>query len=313
MQKIAVIITTYNRLEKLKHTLSCYDQQDIPPNVVVVVNNNSNDGTKEWLSSWERTISSYKKKIINLEDNLGGSGGFYYGEKAGIDAGADWILVADDDAYPNKDVISGLFNFISSHNEQEFAAVCTKVCDIDGNIDLGHRRRFKYLYGISYKESDCPLTDYDKESFQLDLLTYVGALLNVRALKKIGLCKKDMFIYCDDAEHSMRLTKYGKIVCIPSLTYVHDSGQKTQNNDKNILLSWREYYGLRNATYMIKEHNKIAALFNVIHQFLRLTIKHLNSKECIKLTFSALHDGWLGKLGKHPLYTPGFSINNIKT
>ena len=44
--KIGVVLVTYNRLEKLKIALKSYEEQTVLPKYILVVNNNSNDGTK---------------------------------------------------------------------------------------------------------------------------------------------------------------------------------------------------------------------------------------------------------------------------
>ena len=72
--KIACVIVTYNRLEKLRKCLSCYENQSICPSEIIIVNNNSSDGTKEFLEQWKCLDSSIKKTVINLESNQGGAG-----------------------------------------------------------------------------------------------------------------------------------------------------------------------------------------------------------------------------------------------
>ena len=51
--KIGVVIVTYNRLEKLKIALKSYEKQSFKPQYILVVNNNSTDGTLEYLKEWK--------------------------------------------------------------------------------------------------------------------------------------------------------------------------------------------------------------------------------------------------------------------
>lgn len=308
MEKIAVVIVTYNRLEKLKKTLKCYDCQSVKIDQVIVVNNNSSDGTIDYLVSWEKTSTSYSKKVINLSENLGGSGGFYFGEKAAVEDGADWVLVADDDAYPDSKIIEKFRAFLVNSKDKKLAAVCTKVCDVEGNIVLNHRRTFKLLNKMFFKTYNVPINNYQLDFFNLGLFTYVGTFLNVIALKKYGLCNPDFFIYCDDAEHSIRLLNFGDIICLPDMTFVHDSGADQQIADKTILLSWREYYGLRNHIFsLLKHHFRFAACYDMGWQILKCIIKYRNM-HCLKLVLTAFSDAICGRLGKHKLYKPGFNI-----
>ncbi len=75
--KIAVICVTFNRKELLKKLLSEYENQSECISEIIIINNNSNDGTKEYLN--EKYSQNTKFNIINLAENLGGSGGFYTG------------------------------------------------------------------------------------------------------------------------------------------------------------------------------------------------------------------------------------------
>ena len=50
--KIDAVVVTYNRLAKLKKVLESFDKQTLIPGTIVIVNNNSNDGTFEFLNEW---------------------------------------------------------------------------------------------------------------------------------------------------------------------------------------------------------------------------------------------------------------------
>ena len=68
-------------MEKLKKALACYEKQTKSFRNLIVVNNHSNDGTFEYLEKWKSENAIFAKHVINTEDNLGGSGGFYSGQK----------------------------------------------------------------------------------------------------------------------------------------------------------------------------------------------------------------------------------------
>lgn len=67
---IIAVVVTYNRIELLKRTVRCL-QQNKPVSSIVVVNNGSTDATAEWL----KTQSGLT--VIN-QANVGGSGGFLH-------------------------------------------------------------------------------------------------------------------------------------------------------------------------------------------------------------------------------------------
>ena len=112
--KIAVILVTYNRLEKLKIALKCYDNQIKAIEEMIIVDNCSNDGTKEFLENWCREEGKYKKSVLHLAENTGGAGGFGAGMDLALERinakklDAEWLLVSDDDAFPEVDELEKL-------------------------------------------------------------------------------------------------------------------------------------------------------------------------------------------------------------
>ena len=79
--KIAIVLCTFNRIDCLKIALQKYENQTVKPDFMVIVNNASTDGTKEYLDKWEGSPSSIKKIIIHNKQNIGGSGGSQGGWK----------------------------------------------------------------------------------------------------------------------------------------------------------------------------------------------------------------------------------------
>ena len=142
--KIGVVLVTYNRLEKLKIALKSYEEQTVLPKYILVVNNNSNDGTKEYLENWAKDNSKIEKIVVNLDKNTGGSGGFYEGLKNSLELDAEWVWVADDDAYPKENAFEIGKNYIENYKNatEELSAICGEVLKSDGKaIDCSHRRR----------------------------------------------------------------------------------------------------------------------------------------------------------------------------
>lgn len=298
---VAVVIVTYNRLEKLSKALCCYEKQFKKPKYVIVVNNNSNDGTVDYLKMWQSKQSCFKKVVINLDENLGGSGGFYEGQKYAMQLqDVDWILISDDDAYPEHNYISGLCGFIKEHNKCTFSVVCGKVVEFGTYVNI-HRRFLKNKWTRNFYAS-VPEKYFTKEYFNVDIVSYVGILVNREILKQVGLVNKDYFIWNDDVEHSCRLREKGEMVCVPQYYMVHDA------EPSNFELSWKDYYGYRNNVCIFKKHFKLQMTFVVAVTIAKALLCPLKGKSIteVKLRLTAIKDGLLGNLGKHPIYKPGW-------
>lgn len=303
--KITCVVVTYNRLEKLKKTIAAYQAQTMPFDTLVIVDNNSSDGTKEFLEEWNSTDTFFHKKVITLPENRGGSGGFYEGQKYAMSLYPDWVFVADDDAYPEPQMIEKFFYFIGSTDVSNISAICTKVVFPDGTIQLGHRSLHRVSSTFFFHITPIDKKQYNQESFDLSIFSYVGTFLNAEKLKKVGFVNPEYFIYADDGEHSLRMYEKGRIICIPSITTVHDSGVNTDLCNERSLVTWRDYYLHRNQINMLRKHSFLSCIRMGIVFIWNSRNKNNQYQKVIR---DAVADGFFNKLGIHKTYKPGWSI-----
>ena len=180
--EIGVVLVTYNRLEKLKIALKAYDKQTIQPKYILVVDNKSTDGTKEYLESWKKEESTYQKYTVFMEENTGGSGGFYEALQHSLNLDASWIWTADDDAYPQENAFEIATNYLIQKTKEELdniSAICGAVLKSDAkSIDCSHRRRiYKGAFHL-VKQPYSKQKDYKKEEFEIEGFSYVGTFIN---------------------------------------------------------------------------------------------------------------------------------------
>jgi len=309
--KFGVVLVTYNRLDKLKIALKCYDDETYKPKYILVVNNNSNDGTEEFLEKWKKEKSLVTKYVINLKVNSGGSGGFYEGLKKSLDLNADWIWVSDDDAYPKEDCFKIANDYLEENKADELSAICGKILN-RGKIDIFHRRKL-IKFGIFPLQILIPKREYKRDKFNLQLFSYVGTFISKEKMMEVGLTKKDYFIYNDDSEHSYRLSKVGKIVCLPSMEIIHDGPIVTKKDG----ITWKTYYSIRNVLDMIKSNFTKPfyisyKIYVVIKYSLMFIILYNNKKAGFQILKKAIHDADNNKLGIDDIYRPGWKPNTEK-
>ena len=92
MSKICAIVVTYNRLELLKMTIERLLNQTRKLDEIIIINNASTDGTKEFLDGMKDKVT-----VKTLSKNLGGAGGFSEGIKFAYEKGHDYFWIMDDD------------------------------------------------------------------------------------------------------------------------------------------------------------------------------------------------------------------------
>jgi GT2 family glycosyltransferase len=292
--------------------LECYENQSHPINNLILVDNCSSDGTVDFLKQWEKGEGNFRREALYLDKNTGGAGGFGFGMEFAlrlIDEGklrADWILVSDDDAFPEPDAIKCLVDFyerLNTDEQNEIASVSSAVIN-HGEIHLAHRSKIqKNFLRVRFVGIDTEA--YKKTSFEMDLFSYVGTMIKVEALRKAGTTNKDLFIYGDDNEHSFRLKQFGKLVCVPQSHFIHDTpGVETRK------IGWHNYYNRRNQLYILKKYFPKRYLFTRICKRYILDISPLskNTKDERKLFLAAQQDALAERLGKHSLYKPGFDF-----
>ena len=303
--KIVCVVVTYNRLEKLKKAIASYQAQTTPFDTLIIVDNNSTDGTNEFLKEWKSDDTIFQKHIISLPENKGGSGGFYEGQKYAMSLHPEWIFVADDDAYPEPLMIEKFKNYIVSNDVSNISAICTKVTFPDGTIQLGHRSKYRISSSYYFNIFHIDKNQYTEDTFELSIFSYVGTFLNAEKLKEAGLVNPDLFIYADDGEHSLRMYKKGRIICVPSINTVHDSGVNTDLTNENALVTWRDYYLYRNQINMLKKHSFLSCIRMSIEFIRNSKNRNIKYQKVIK---DAVIDGFLNRLGIHKTYKPGWSV-----
>lgn len=305
--KICSVLVTYNRLGDLKKTLQAYLNQTIKPDYLIIVDNASTDGTDKYLQEWvARNSNAMNLILVHSDTNVGGAGGFSLGIQKALELDCDFVFLADDDATPYEDMFEKLIDFYSrTSDKNEIAALCTAVIDQYGFSGIQRGRIKRGLCSI--KREKISQKEYQTETLDVDLLTFVGALIKKSVIQKIGLPISEYFIHEDDAEYSTRIRKEGRIVCVTSSKIFHLNGGLNVKN-------WVEYYTTRNyIDYIGRHYPKRYVRYAIIDKYIKkcsviaLVMRH-RSKEFRKMNLVAIKDGKAGRLGISNIYYPGKDI-----
>ena len=300
--KFAIAMVTYNRLSCLKKAIKCYEEQSYKPTYIVIVDNCSTDGTDVFLKDWMKVPSELHKLVVTTESNLGGSGGFYRALDTAENIDCDFVFLADDDAYADRDMLKYLMDYYSAYPEQnKIAALCTKNIN-QGKIDTMHRRRI-YRGLVSLKQVWLDESYYNSQAFEVEELSFVGAAIKREVINNIGLPKQEYFIYYDDTEYSARIRSMGKIMCVSASTMYHDSPAPDGS------FSWKTYYVVRNEIDSIKSHfPKRYYYYSVVSHYIKnvsvASLLKKRTKQERRMCKTAIEDAIHGRLGKNPDFLP---------
>lgn len=111
MKKISIIIPSYNRLMDLQRCISSILSQDYKDYEIIVVDNNSTDGTIIWLKDLKSKLKNRLKIIFN-NNNIGASEARNQALRI---VKSDYVLFLDSDAeLKTKQVITNMINILGA-------------------------------------------------------------------------------------------------------------------------------------------------------------------------------------------------------
>src|SRR5689334_12827541 len=112
MQSVCAVIVTYNRLETLKTALSHILNQSVKPDTIIIVDNNSSDGTQDYLKTFDNHDTV---KSMYMDSNLGSAGAISNAMIYGLTLKEyDYFWILDDDTFYEKNALSELIESIES-------------------------------------------------------------------------------------------------------------------------------------------------------------------------------------------------------
>ena len=290
MKKIIAIVVTYNRKELLEENITALLNQSYTDFDILIVDNNSNDGTFDMINNCNTNRIIY----INTRANLGGAGGFAVGIKEAIKRDYDYCWVMDDDTIPEKDalksminkseIIGGQFSFINSLIKWKDESMCKM------NIPIIDKEWFNQ-YSI-VKHNVLPLS----------CCSFVSCLINLEIAKKIGLPIKEFFIYGDDMEYTLRLRKEENGYLDFDSIAIH---KMTSNQVASIVTSeesriQRYAFAHKNGFYIAKKRGKKEVIKYILYFFLTFyeILLHAKSKKIKRILI--LLKGFFGGLSFNP-------------
>jgi GT2 family glycosyltransferase len=242
--KICAVVVTYNRCELLKRCIESLRKQTRKPDLIIVVNNGSNDGTKEWLVQQNDLI-----KIT--QENLGGAGGFYTGIKQARKDGFEWVWLLDSDVVPFNDALERIMNS-TAFNNKNVGFLSSVVVMPNGELS--------YI-NLPYLSHEYDVVDSIVSNRNIPILTssFGSVLISKEAVEAVGLPAKNFFIWGDDVDYTLRMISkgfLGRLIIDSKAVHYQEKNYKNPFVHMD-LFDWKSKYSIRNTTYCTKQKNKV--------------------------------------------------------
>ncbi|MBU2921647.1 glycosyltransferase family 2 protein [Winogradskyella psychrotolerans] len=285
MSKTCAVVVTYNRLPLLKETIEALINVGEGLDKVFVINNASTDNTHEFLSKLTKENALIEEYL--MEENLGGSGGFYMGIKHAYDKGYDYIWIMDDDSIVTPDSLLPLKTAFKEVENVGFC--CSKVVWTDGDA---HKMNIPEVSRMN----DNKISFFaDPGYVNVNSCSFVSVLIHRDIVKEVGYPYKDFFIWFDDVEYTKRIIKKGykglfsekSIVIHKTLTNYAVDLYNCEKKD-----FWKMKYGIRNRTFMLKKHKDYAMLLlYTLRSFYRALTRKNNKLEAFSIAVVQVFKG----------------------
>ncbi|WP_147678592.1 glycosyltransferase family 2 protein [Algibacter pacificus] len=298
--KIYIVIVTYNGMPWLQKCLdSC---KDYP---VIVVDNNSKDGTVSFIENNYSKIKLFKQSF-----NLGFGQANNLGISFALKHGANHVFLLNQDAYIVDDCLAKLV--WHQKNNPEYGVLSPIHLNGEGSkLD----RLFSHYLSYDYNETF--YFDAIKNKlypiYQVPFVNAAAWLLSKNTLDKIGGFDPLFFHYGEDVNYCQRLNYHGfKVGVVTSTFIMHDRERvlDQKNVDYNSIKEKEKQYKIRWANVNIESqtliYNRIEVLKKrLFKSYLKFSFKIANNCKAELRLIKRIKEGIYisrtinKKLGKH--------------
>lgn len=269
---VIVLVLSYNGKYLLEEALPSYLSNDYSNFDVVVIDNGSKDGTKEWIEK------NYSNVItLRTEKNLGYSGGFNFGLNFAFEKeNADYVIVSNNDVKVDKNVIKALVKVAES--DKKIGFVTGKVYYYD-HPDIfqtvGFYEDDLNWIGGHLGNNEIDKGQYNKEeerAFSDDVFMLVKKIL----YKEVGGYDPDLRFQAEQLDWQVRAKKAGfKIYFTPYAKIWHKESMTIGKAS-----TFKTFYDTRNKLIVRLKHKDKAYM----KKYYKWYLKNLIFKPLIKKT-----------------------------
>jgi GT2 family glycosyltransferase len=219
---VTVNILSFNRINELRNTLKKVYEQEYKNIEVIVVDNASNDGSSEMVKKEFPGVN-----LIQLEKNIG-IAGWNEGFKV---AKGEYVLVLDDDSYPDKNsLLKGL-----------------EAIKKNKNVGI-----------ITFNIFNLRINKSETQTFNQNPRLFVGcgALISKTLLDKVGFYNEQYHIYLHELDYSSRCYNAGfDIIYLENVFIYHVQNplSRGKKNEDPYFSGYRfKYYFINQSIFLIQ-------------------------------------------------------------
>ena len=282
---IIVLILSYNGKALLQDSISSYLENDYNRFKVVVIDNGSTDGTKEWVN-----LHYPEVYVLRTEKNLKYSGGLNFGMKYAFgEHNADYVLITNNDVKADSKIVSSLVEVAVT--DPKIGFVIGKVYYYDQpdtfqTVGKGLDPVWWNTGHIGQKEKDQGQYNTIEERAFCDDIYW---LVNKELYLKTGGYDTEFAFQGEDFDWQVRAKQAGyRIMYTPKAKLWHKESMTIGKTSP-----FKAYYDARNPLIVHMKY-RTAAQFKIVFQARIKTNLKVSIKLLIKLEWYYVYKIWKG-------------------
>ncbi len=294
--RIAAVFATMDRVATAEACVRALASQTRPPDLVVVADNVSSDGTAAKLE--EMAGLPFPLVLQRMAENRGNAGGVQEAMDFAFTEGADAVWILDDDSWPRPGALAALLE------EPWDPGVVRHSLQIDpsgGRLTWPLWVKRGDGWDLAWKSEDLP-----PGSMFPSRCSWTGALISNRVREKTGPVNGDLFIRGEDEEYPWRIASAGFSFQAAKNSLLDHPGPGRVVHwrifGKNLfyepgIASWKLHYKVRNTVWLRKRQTGPFAALAIAAAY-GLAACLIDGPRRVPLVVKAALDGWRGRLGR---------------
>ena len=256
---IWVVIPTWNRRTDLIDCLESLKRVKAPPLEIVVVDNNSTDGTSKAVADHYPDVH-----LIQMEKNMGAPVASNAGFKYTLGHQAEFVLRLDSDTVVAPDFLEHLMAAVRAYPEAGVLSPKIYYFDPPDKIWYAGADAHPWHYGAIHQNKDVTDAAVHNEARFVDYVWGACMLVKGEVLQQTNGFDPDFFIYHEEVDFCKRVQDLGyQLYYEPKSKIWHKVGTLTPS-------AWKAYEWNRSKTLLYQKHarNNFHYLFLILYTFL---------------------------------------------
>lgn len=243
---LAAVVVNWNGGELVLRAVESLYEGQFAPVSVIVVDNNSQDGSPEAIRSRFPEVI-----LIRNRRNVGFGRANNQGFEEALRRGAEFILLLNNDAWMEEGSLERLVDFIKAHPKAGGTSPLIVYAQQPDRVWFGGGVVRLWMGLVAHRGIRQPLSSISPHPRQSDYLTGCALLLRSQALREVGPFSPQYEIYGEDVDLSLRLRSAGwELWFYPRSKVYH----QLSFSSGGALSPWKLYHRARSTALLMRRH-----------------------------------------------------------